>query len=108
MWPVASVLSLIGLRLGRVRRPVAGFLGTRLTARAITAWRSDLTQALEQISDAFGPPRMFWGTDITRMPCSWRQCVTMFTEELPWLKRRDLELVMGRVLCDWIGWKLPG
>jgi predicted TIM-barrel fold metal-dependent hydrolase len=34
----------------------------------------------------FGPDRMFWGTDITRMPCSWRQCVTMFTEELPWLR----------------------
>jgi predicted TIM-barrel fold metal-dependent hydrolase len=33
--------------------------------------------------DAFGPERMFWGTDITRMPCSWRQCVTLFTEELP-------------------------
>jgi len=29
---------------------------------------------------------MFWGTDITKMPCSWHQCVTMFTEELPWLK----------------------
>jgi hypothetical protein len=33
---------------------------------------------------------MFWGTDITRMPCSWRQCVTLFTEELPWLKGRAL------------------
>ena len=53
------------------------------------------------------PRRMFWGTDITRMPCSWRQCVTMFTEELPWLKGRDLDLVMGRAVCDWIGWKLP-
>ena len=31
----------------------------------------------------------------------------MFTEQLPWLKGRDLELVMGRALCDWIGWKLP-
>ena len=38
----------------------------------------------------------FWGTDITRMPASWKQCVTMFTEEMPWLKGRDLELVMGR------------
>jgi len=47
------------------------------------------------------------GTDITRMPCSYRQCVTMFTEELPWLKGRDQELVMGRAVCDWIGWKLP-
>ena len=62
---------------------------------------------LRRIYDAFGPERMFWGTDITRMPCSWRQCVTMFTEELPWLSGRDQELVMGRAVCDFIGWKLP-
>jgi hypothetical protein len=28
----------------------------------------------------------------------------MFTEELPWLKGRDLELVMGAALCAWWGW----
>src|SRR2546426_7976557 len=61
---------------------------------------------LRQIYDAFGPARMFWGTDITRMPCSWRQCVTMFTEELPWLTGRDRDLVMGRAICDWLGWEL--
>jgi predicted TIM-barrel fold metal-dependent hydrolase len=60
---------------------------------------------LKQMFDAFGRQRMFWGTDITRMPIPWRQCVTMFTEELPWLKGRDLELVMGRALCDFVGWK---
>jgi predicted TIM-barrel fold metal-dependent hydrolase len=59
---------------------------------------------LRQVYDAFGPHRMFWGTDITKMPCSWHQCVTMFTEELPWLKGRDLELVMGEALCAWWGW----
>ena len=32
------------------------------------------------IYDAFGPRRMFWGTDITRMPCTWKECVTAFTE----------------------------
>jgi hypothetical protein len=62
----------------------------------------------QQIVEAFGPQRAFWGTDITRMPCSWKQCVTMFTEEMPWLKGHDLELVMGRAVCDWLGWKLPG
>jgi len=61
----------------------------------------------QQIVETFGPQRSFWGTDITRMPCSWKQCVTMFTEEMPWLKGRDLELVMGRAVCDWLGWKLP-
>ncbi len=60
------------------------------------------------IYDAFGPHRMFWGTDITRMPCSWKQCVTHFSEELPWLAPRDKELIMGRAMCDWIGWKPSG
>jgi predicted TIM-barrel fold metal-dependent hydrolase len=60
--------------------------------------------ALHRVFDAFGPRRMFWGTDITRMPCTWRQCVTLFTEELPWLKGEDLDWVMGRAFCEWIGW----
>ena len=59
---------------------------------------------LRQIFDAFGPQRMFWGTDISKMPCSWRQCVTMFTEELPWLSEADKRLVMGEALCAWWGW----
>ena len=58
-----------------------------------------------QIFEAFGPERSFWGTDITRMPCSYRQCVTMFTEELSWLKGCDLERVMGGAVVDWLGWK---
>src|SRR2546422_5133117 len=63
---------------------------------------------LRQVFEAFGPERSFWGTDITRMPCSYRQCVTMFTEELPWLKGRDLERVMGGAIVDRLGWKRPG
>jgi predicted TIM-barrel fold metal-dependent hydrolase len=67
----------------------------------------NLHDGLHRIYDAFGPSRFFWGTDITRMPCSYRQCVTMFTEELPWLAGDELEHVMGRAVCDWIGWTGP-
>ncbi len=56
--------------------------------------------------DAFGPRRMFWGTDMTKLACSYRQALTLYTEELPWLKGDDLEWVMGRGLCEWLGWKL--
>lgn len=59
---------------------------------------------LRQIFDAFGPHRMFWGTDISKMPISWRQCITMFTEELPWLSGEDKTLVMGQAVCSWLGW----
>ena len=61
---------------------------------------------LHRIYDAFGPDRMFWGTDITRMPCTWKECVSLFTEELSWLTEDDKELIMGRALCKWVGWDL--
>ena len=67
----------------------------------------DIHGHIRKLYDTYGPESMFWGTDITRMPCTWRQCVTMFTEELPWLTGRDRELVMGRAVCAWLDWKLP-
>ena len=63
---------------------------------------------VRQIFDAFGPDRTFWGTDITKMPCSWRECITMFTEELPWLSEDDKRLVMGDAVCAWWGWNRGG
>lgn len=62
-------------------------------------------ELLHQTFDAFGPERFFWGTDITRMHASWRECVSLFTDELPWLQGRDLERVMGGAIADWIGWR---
>ncbi len=59
---------------------------------------------LEQIYDAFGPHRTFWGTDITKMPCSWTECITMFTKEARWLNKNDRALVMGDAICAWWGW----
>src|SRR5438309_7502049 len=44
----------------------------------------------------------FWGTDLTRMPCSYRKCVNLFTQELPWLEGDDLEWVIGRGVCEWL------
>jgi predicted TIM-barrel fold metal-dependent hydrolase len=65
----------------------------------------NIQDGLQRIFDAFGSKRFFWGTDITRMPCSYRQCVTFFTEELSWLKRKDLEKVMGQAVINWLDWK---
>ena len=54
--------------------------------------------------DAFGARRLFWGTDITKMPCSWRECVTHF-EAIDWIPAADKKLIMGDAVCDWLGWK---
>src|SRR5512146_1244742 len=66
----------------------------------------DLHPYVRRVYDTFGPKRMFWGSDLSRLPCTYRQCVTMFTEEMPWLSSNDIEWIMGRGLCEWIGWKV--
>jgi len=61
---------------------------------------------VRRVYDAFGPERMFWGSDLTRLKCTYRQCVTMFTEEMAWLTTDDLKWIMGRALCKWTGWRV--
>ena len=61
---------------------------------------------IQRVFDAFGPQRTFWGTDWSRLPCSYREGVTMFTEQMAWLKGQDLEWVMGRGVCEWLNWKM--
>ncbi|MGZ5117855.1 MAG: amidohydrolase family protein [Burkholderiales bacterium] len=60
---------------------------------------------VRRVYDAFGAKRMFWGSDLTRLSGTYRECVTMFAEEIPWLSQEDLSWIMGRGVCDWIGWK---
>jgi predicted TIM-barrel fold metal-dependent hydrolase len=60
---------------------------------------------IRQAYDAFGPKRLFWGTDISRSPLRYRQHVTLFTEALPWLSESDKEWIMGGGVCDWLGWR---
>ncbi len=67
---------------------------------------ASLTDRYRAIFEAFGPQRMFWGTDITRMPCTWKECVTAFTEHQTWLGADDMSWIMGRAIAAWIGWEI--
>jgi predicted TIM-barrel fold metal-dependent hydrolase len=60
---------------------------------------------VRKLYDAFGPGRLFWGSDITRLKCTWRQSVTMFTEEMLWLSDSDKALIMGEAFCHWYEWR---
>ena len=65
---------------------------------------ADVGPFLERLFHAFGRDRLFWGTDITRMPIPLEACVSQFTEHLPWLTSDDIARVMGTALCDWLSW----
>jgi L-fuconolactonase len=66
----------------------------------------DVHEPMRRLFDAYGPARMFWGTDLTRMPCSYRECIDLFTREMSWLRGDDLAGVMGRGVCEWLGWPI--
>jgi L-fuconolactonase len=90
------------------RRPNVAVKASALPCYSVEAYPfRDVHGHIRRVYDAFGPRRTFWGTDWTRLPCPWREAVTVFTEELSWLSSSDKEWVMGRGLCEWLGWPTP-
>jgi L-fuconolactonase len=66
--------------------------------RKLQAW-------IRRVYDAFGPKRMFWGSDLSRLPCTYRESLTYMSEEIPWLSTADKEWILGRGVMEWLGWK---
>lgn len=64
-----------------------------------------LHDRLRRVVGEFGPRRVFWGSDLSRLRCPYRQAVSMVTDELDFLPAGDLEWVLGRGLREWLGWK---
>jgi L-fuconolactonase len=62
---------------------------------------------IRRVVEAFGPQRCFWGTDLSHLPCPYKQAVTLFTEELDFLSPTDKEWIMGRGIAEWLNWPLP-
>ncbi|MEX2036234.1 MAG: amidohydrolase family protein [Xanthobacteraceae bacterium] len=68
-------------------------------------WR-DMTEHLKRCFDAYGPQRCHWGTDLTNAfaKSTYRQRITHFTEELPFLSEDDKDWVMGRAILKRLNW----
>jgi len=101
----AEAFADLPLLLALARRPNVAVKASALPCLSTAPYPyRNLHTYVRQAFDAFGPSRVFWGTDLSRLPCRYRQAVTMFTEELPWLAGADLEQVMGKAICAWLGW----
>jgi predicted TIM-barrel fold metal-dependent hydrolase len=64
----------------------------------------DMFDPTRRVIDAFGPERCFFGTNITRQPCTYEQAIEMMWMIIDGLDDREQELVMGGALTRWLGW----
>lgn len=64
-----------------------------------------LDEPLRRVFDAFGPRRIIWASDLSRLKHPYRECVAHFAEALPWLSDSDRALIMGENLCRITGWR---
>jgi len=66
----------------------------------------DMAPHIQRLFEAYGPRRCYWGTDITNSlaKATYRQRITQFTQELPFLSEEDKNWVMGRAILDRLGW----
>lgn len=67
---------------------------------------ADVHEPLRRVFDAFGPDRLFWGSDWTRLPCTYRANIALFTSAVDFFSGPDLRRVMGEALLDWLDWPL--
>ena len=64
----------------------------------------DIHPFLRRIYDAFGPRRLLWGSDITRLRGAYAECLNLFKEALDFLSADDKEWILGKTLattCNW-------
>lgn len=64
-----------------------------------------LHEPLRRVVDAFGPERVFWGSDFSRLPCTYSQAVSLFSEALDFLSDEDKTWILGRGLENWLNWQ---
>ena len=66
----------------------------------------DFLPHIRRLFDAYGPQRCYWGSDITNGfgRATYRQRITHFTEELPFLSEEDKDWIMGRAIVARLEW----
>jgi hypothetical protein len=65
---------------------------------------SSVHELIYQVLDAYGPRRVFWGTDHTRLTCTYLEATDLFRFALERLTPDERGLIMGTGLLDVLNW----
>jgi len=88
------------------------FSNIAIKATAVPAYADDpypypsIEQQVKRIYERFGPERFFWGSDITKLKCTWRQSIDLFLQHYTWISPSDIDLVMGKAIASWLRWDI--
>ena len=64
----------------------------------------DLHPYLKRIYNVYGPRRMLWGSDLSRLRGTYKECLDQFRYELDFLSAEDKEWILGRALAGALNW----
>ena len=64
----------------------------------------DLQPFIRRIFDTYGPRRLLWGSDLSRLKCSYRECLDQFRVSLDFLSAEDKEWILGKTLAVVLNW----
>lgn len=67
----------------------------------------DLEPHIRRVFDAYGPRRMMWGADLTRLKCTYDEVLRHFSETLDFLSEEDKEWILGRTAAEVLRWPEP-
>ena len=89
---------------------LARFPNIAIKASALPCYSNDaypfprLTPYLQRTFEAFGAERIMWGSDLTRLPCSYLQCLDHARRELPFLNDDDRARLLGGTAARLLRW----
>jgi predicted TIM-barrel fold metal-dependent hydrolase len=63
-----------------------------------------LQRCVARLVEGFGPSRVMWGSDLSRLPCPYGQWISALTDACDLMSESDKDLVMGAALQEWLGW----
>jgi predicted TIM-barrel fold metal-dependent hydrolase len=61
---------------------------------------------IRAIYDGFGASRMIWGSDVTRLTCTYEENIELFSRALDFLSEDEKEWIFSRTLAKWCDVKL--
>jgi len=67
----------------------------------------DVASYLRRIYDAYGPRRMLWGADLSRLTSTYKECLEQFSRGLDFLSASDKEWILGKTLAEVLNWPEP-